>query len=329
MKKVRKRIGILGGGYSAEYEVSMNSAHQVFGEIDPEKYDCLVIEMTRKGWYVILPDGEKKEINRGDFTYTDRDQIKGFDALFNAIHGHPGENGILSAYFDLIGLPVTGSSTFSASLSFNKFACNNLLRPYGIDVARSVIFHDGDVINENEIIAQVGLPCFVKPNSGGSSCGISKVMSKAEIPAAIHLALKEDQSVLIEQYIAGRELECGIIINESDTICLPITEIVTNNEFFDYEAKYTPGVADEITPAEIAQHIVDDCHSTTKRIASILECAGLVRADFIYDGRKLWFLEMNTVPGMTGVSIVPQQIRAMGKTPGAIYEALLADILEE
>lgn len=326
MSAVRKNIAIIAGGYSSEYAISLESAKEVMGALNPDKYASTLVKISQEGWQAVTEDGTYP-INKNDFSYQMNGSPVYFDGVFNSIHGTPGENGIMQAYFELVEIPITGCDSFCSSLTFNKFACNNMLKSLGITVAKSMVIRKGERIDAEKIMNVVGLPCFVKPNSGGSSCGISRVNHKKDLVKAIETALEEDEEVIIEAFLKGSELTCGLVKTAGELLIFPLTEIVSKKEFFDYEAKYTPGVADEITPARIPDEIRDECQALSGRIYEILNCKGLVRMDYILSDGKLWFLEVNTVPGMTPQSIVPQQIRAMGMDPADVYALIMDDIL--
>ncbi len=329
MQTIKKHIAVLAGGYSSEYSISMLSATEILHSLDSERYDGRLVEIRPDGWFVKMEKGDFLPINKDNFSY----QINGapiqFDIVLNSIHGDPGENGKLQAYFELLQQPFSGCDSFCSSLTFNKYVCNSLLSNSDIAVAKSVLLRKGDIPNVNEIIQKIGLPCFVKPNNGGSSCGITRVNQSSQLMPAIEAAFKEDHEVLIEKFLQGRELTCGLVKSGNQFLVLPITEIISKKEFFDYEAKYTPGIADEITPAEIPESLAIQCGDLSKQIYQILNCRGLVRMDYIFSDNQLWFLEVNTIPGMSENSIVPQQIRAMGKTTTEVFNLILEDVMKE
>lgn len=307
---MKKNIAILAGGDSSEYVISIQSAEQLEGIIDREKYNVYKIHVKGIVWN--LSSDETNFVDRNDFSITINNEKIKFDCALIAIHGTPGENGILQSYFDLIKVPYTTCSAFTSALTFNKFATKIFVKEYGIITAKSLIVRRGDKISNEDVVAKVGLPCFIKPNNGGSSFGTTKVKTKEEIQSAIELALKEDHEAIIEEFIAGTEITNGVFSEKGEVKALPITEIVSTKEFFDYEAKYTPGVTNEITPARISPELEKECKETSMRIYKILDCKGVVRIDYIVNNNKLHFLEINTVPGMSKNSIVPQQVRAEG-----------------
>ncbi|MCK5821474.1 MAG: D-alanine--D-alanine ligase [Bacteroidales bacterium] len=329
MSIAKKHIAVLAGGFSSEYSISIQSAKEILRTLDKNKYDALLVEISHQGWFVRSETGEQLPINKNDFSYQENGTPKYFDAVYNSIHGDPGENGKLQAYFELLNQAFTGCDSFCSSLTFNKYVCNSLLRNYGIAVADSIRLRKGDSLNEEDIILKLKLPCFVKPNSGGSSCGISRVNTTSQLIPAINVALNEDPEVIIESLLQGRELTCGLVKTGDEILVLPITEIVSKKEFFDYEAKYTTGAADEITPADIPESIATACGDLSKRIYQILGCRGLVRIDYILTDDQLWFLEVNTIPGMSKNSIVPQQIQAMGSTNTKVFNLILEEVLKD
>ncbi|HBF89422.1 MAG TPA: D-alanine--D-alanine ligase [Bacteroidales bacterium] len=307
---MKKNIAILAGGDSSEYVISIQSAEQLEGIIDREKYNVYKIHVKGSKWN--LSSNENINVDKNDFSIAVSNQKIKFDCALIAIHGTPGENGILQSYFDLIKVPYTTCSAFTSALTFNKFATKLFVKEYGVITAKSIIIRRNDVINSKEIVEKVGLPCFVKPNNGGSSFGTTKVKQVEDIKSAIELALKEDHEAIIEEFISGTEITNGVYSKSGEIKALPITEIVSTKEFFDYEAKYTPGVSNEITPARISPSLEKECKETSKKIYKVLNCKGVVRIDYIIHDEKLYFLEINTVPGMSKNSIVPQQVRADG-----------------
>jgi D-alanine-D-alanine ligase len=324
---MKKNIAVIAGGYSSEYQISIESAKEVISALDSDRFDSTIVEITRDGWFA-RSGNESFAIDKNDFSFGQNGSTHHFDAVFNSIHGTPGEDGTLQAYFELINMPYTGCDSFCSSLTFNKFACNNMLRSLNIPVARSILIRSGDQLDSQTILDQVGLPCFVKPNNGGSSCGTHRVNSSEDLIPAIEDALKEDTEVIIEAFLQGRELTCGLVRMGNDFTIFPLTEIISKKEFFDYEAKYTPGVADEITPADVIDEVNNQCKELSQRIYNVLGCKGIVRMDYILCQDTLYFLEVNTVPGMSTKSIVPQQIRANGMTTTQVYSLILDDLLK-
>lgn len=314
-----KTIAIVAGGYSGEYEVSINSAAQVAARLSPAKFCTFVVEITRQGWVARDADKNEFDIDKNDFTIvTPSGKIKP-DAVFMAIHGTPGEDGKLQGYFDMLGIPHTTCHAFAAALTFNKYACKNYLAPHGILMAPSLLLRRGDAVNSRTIIDSLGLPCFVKPNNNGSSVGVSKVNQEEELLPAIEKIFPDDHEVIIESFIKGREFSCGVFKSGKQEIILPVTEIKSKKEFFDYEAKYTTGMSEEITPAALAPQETFEIQSLSSKIYSILNCRGICRVDFILRHGKFHFLEINTVPGMSTNSIIPQQLRAAGYNVDEFY----------
>lgn len=321
-----KNIAIVAGGDSGEYEVSIKSGNQLFSQIDRTKYSPVLIHMKGMQWTAKL-EGAEVEVDKNDFSVTYNGKKTKFDCALVGIHGTPGEDGKLQSYFELIGLPYTTCGVMTSSLTFNKFATKHYLAPYGIHMAKGLIFHKNDVVNTAEVVKYLGLPCFIKPNNGGSSCGTSKISSEAEMESAIRTALEHDSEVIVEEFIKGTEVTCGVIKTLGKMQVLPIAEIVSKKEFFDYEAKYTSGMADEIIPARIPQKIWEDCEKTSALIYDKLFCRGVVRIDYIIKDEKLFFLEVNTVPGMTEASIIPRMIKAKDISMKEAITMLIEDAL--
>jgi D-alanine-D-alanine ligase len=320
-------IAIVAGGDSSEYEISIKSAKNVLANLDPVRYDATIVELSRNGWFVRDPKGNSYPVNRHDFTWQPNGQVKGFDAVINMIHGTPGENGILPAYFELIGMPFTGCRSFSSSLTFSKYYCNQFLRQCGILVSPSLLFRKPDAANVSLILNQTGLPCFVKPNNGGSSCGTSRVNEPDEILPALHKAFREDKEVIVEKLLVGTEVTCGLFKTKTRSEVFPVTEIISKKEFFDYEAKYTPGLADEVTPARIPDLVARSVQDLSSKIYDLLDCRGVVRMDYILVGDVPWFLEVNTVPGMSEHSIIPKQASFNGLSLNELFSILLEDAM--
>lgn len=323
-----RTIAIAAGGDSSEYGISVKSAEEV-SKILSTGYITYIIVIRGSNWYWEDPRGRYHTIDKNDFTLrTDEGRIR-FDAVFIAIHGTPGENGLLQGYFDMIGIPYTSCGSFCSALTFNKQACKSYLREYGIPMAESLIIKKGDDIDIKKIIGRTGLPCFVKPNASGSSYGVSKVKSEEELLPAIETAFAEGAEVMIESFMAGREVACGVVKTTGKEVVLPVTEIISKNEFFDFEAKYTPGRSDEITPAEIPAQLSDEIKTLSSRVYDYLLCKGIVRVDFIIIGGKPHFLEINTVPGMTAESIVPKQAEAAGIPLEELYSMVIEDLFPQ
>ena len=326
---MKRIIAIVAGGDSSEHDVSMRSAEGIMSFIDKNKYDSYVIELKGQTWQALLADGSRTDVDRNDFSFaTPQGRVKP-DFAYITIHGTPGENGILQGYFELLKVPYSTSGVLVEALTFNKFTLNNYLKSWGVKVADSVLLRkeQADAYTDDDIISRLGLPCFVKPNDDGSSFGVSKVKTAAELRPAITKAFGEDNEVIIESLLEGTEVTCGCYKTKTRSCVFPITEVVTSQEFFDYDAKYN-GKVDEITPARIAPQTAERVSKLTSSIYDILGCKGIIRIDYILSGEKgnetINMLEVNTTPGMTATSFIPQQIRAAGMTPGDV----IADIIE-
>lgn len=323
MKK--RTIAIVAGGDSSELVVSLRSAQGIYSFIDKEKYNLYIVEMEGKRWEVVLPDGSKTPIDRNDFSFLEGGEKKNFDFAYITIHGTPGENGILQGYFDLIGMPYSSCNVLVSAITFNKFTCNQYLKGFGIRVSESMILRKGFEILDEEVINKVGLPCFIKPNAGGSSFGVTKVKTKEDIQPAIEKAFGESDEVMIEAFMKGTEITCGCYKTKNKEVVFPITEVVTGNEFFDYDAKYN-GQVEEITPARIPEETAERVRLLTSAIYDILGCSGIIRIDYIItEGEKVNLLEINTTPGMTATSFIPQQVRAAGLD----IKDVMTDIIED
>lgn len=304
---MQKNIAIVMGGYSSEINISLKSGDVVYNSLDKSKYNVYKVFILKEKWFVV--EGESEfQINRDDFSVTILDRKIIFDCVFNAIHGHPGENGVLIAYFDLLGIKHTSAPSYQMAITFNKRDTLSIVKQYGIKTATSVYLNKNDAINPKKIIDKVGLPCFVKPNNGGSSFGISKVYKVENLTKAIEKATQEDSQILIESFLDGVEVSVGVIQYKRETKVLPMTEIVSENDFFDYEAKYE-GKSDEITPARISEVDRQKLENVAKKIYKILQMKGFSRSEFILVDGEPYFLEMNTVPGMTEESLLPKQAK--------------------
>jgi D-alanine-D-alanine ligase len=306
----KKRIAVVSGGFSGEAAVSMRSASMVMTHIDREKYFPTQVVIEREKWVAIV-NNEEIAINKNDFSYLVNGTKNHFDGVFMIVHGTPGEDGILQGYFQLMGLPFTTGDVLNMAITFNKKATTDALRNLGYTVAKSVMIRKGDDVVADSIISRVGLPCFVKPNNGGSSIGTSKVKAVEDLQAAIDKALREDQQALIESFVSGVEVTCGVIHFQGKVTALPLTEIVTENEFFDYQAKYE-GASQEITPARLPDDMSDKVRELAARIYQDLKCCGMIRVDFIIQDDEPHVIEVNTVPGFSEASIIPQQAEVFG-----------------
>ncbi len=320
-----KNIAIVAGGDSSEYVVSVRSGANVFSAIDRQKFTPWMISIRNGIWSVLEDDKGIASIDKGDFSfYLNGEKIR-LEYAYIMIHGTPGEDGILQGYFDMLGIPYSSCGVQSSALTFNKNFCNKYLRSYDIQMARSLRLVAGEKWNPEEVVRELSLPLFVKPSAGGSSFGVTKVKKEEELAAAVDKALKESPEVLIEQFIEGKEFTCGVVKIGDKKIILPVTEVIPKNEFFDYEAKYTPGMTEEITPARISETLTKKVQSLSSEIYDLCNCKGIVRVDYILKGEIFYFLEINTVPGMTATSFIPQQIRAAGLN----LTNLLTEIIEE
>ena len=315
------------GGYSSEHEISIKSGSVVLKHLNRKKFNLYGIVMTKTSWYHQTKTGEKVEVNKHDFSLELHGSKVHFDCVFNAIHGTPGEDGKLQAYFELLGIPQTSCGSYQAALTFNKRDLLSTLKPYGVDCATSYYINKGDHINAEEIIRKVGLPCFVKANRAGSSFGISKVHKLEEFPAALQNAFKEDHEVIIESFLDGIEVSVGVITYHGETLVLPMTEIVSENDFFDYSAKYE-GKSQEITPARISGVQHQNTLEVAKHIYELLNMKGYSRSEFIFQGDRPFLLEVNTTPSLTEESILPQQAQAAGITLAELFESAIEEALK-
>jgi D-alanine-D-alanine ligase len=316
---MKKNIAIIMGGYSSEIHISIKSGNVVYNCLNKEKYTPFRVLILKEKWVVLDAAENEYLIDKNDFSFVLDGKHVVFDCVFNAIHGAPGENGQILAYLDLINLKHTSAPFYQMALTFNKRDTLSVLKTFGIKAATSMYLNKGDVIQIDEIIEKVGLPCFIKPNNAGSSYGISKAHAHKDILPAIAIALKEDSEILIESFLDGTEVSVGIIQYEGKTKVLPITEIVSENDFFDYQAKYE-GKSQEVTPARISNAQQKKLEETAKKIYKILNISGFSRAEFIFVDEEPYFLEINTVPGFTEESILPQQAKAAGISLEALFE---------
>ena len=327
-----KNIALVTGGYSGEYVISVQSATLIREHLDPAVYQVYLIMISRESWNYTDPDGNLQEVDKNDFSLRLDGRKILFEAAFMAIHGTPGEDGRLQGYFDMIGLPYTGCGVVTSSLTFNKHNCNQVVNNLDIvRVADAALLQKDQDYHIQEILRKIGLPCIVKPNEGGSSIGISKVTDEDDLLPAIRKAFAEDSQVLVEKFIPGREFTCGLYRHGRKLIVLPVTEIISNHDFFDYEAKYTPGKSREITPASIPDSLKELIIVAARGIYSNLNCKGIIRIDFIFREatEELYFLEVNTMPGQTANSLVPQQVRAAGISLREVYGQLIRECMEE
>ncbi|MQP23636.1 D-alanine--D-alanine ligase [Flavobacterium sp. LMO8] len=314
-----KNVAIIMGGYSSEYKISLTSGNVVFNNINRTKFNPYRIHIFKEKWVYVDENDTEFPIDKNDFSVVINGTKVNFDVVFNAIHGTPGEDGLMQAYFELLHIPQTSCDYYQAALTFNKRDMLSVLKPYGIKTAESYYLNLGDEINVETILAKVGLPCFVKPNKSGSSFGISKVKTAAEFLPAIENAYKEDDEIIIESFLDGTEVSVGVINYKGTVTVLPITEIVSENDFFDYEAKYL-GKSKEITPARISDELKVKIETVSKRAYEVLKMKGFSRSEFIIVNNEPFMLEMNTIPGLTTESILPQQAREAGISLPELFE---------
>jgi D-alanine-D-alanine ligase len=323
-----KNIAIVAGGNSSEWVISVKSAALVSAEIENSEYKGYVVQVKGQQWQVLIDNEIKIDIDKNDFSFKLESKKILFDCALILIHGTPGEDGKLQSYFELIGLPYTTCGVLASSLTFNKYACKLFLNEFGIKSAKSFLIKKNQSWKINKIIKELGLPCFVKPNESGSSFGVTKVADIAHLEDAIKHAISESEEVIIEQFIEGTEVTCGMFKTSSKELIFPITEVVSKKEFFDYEAKYTPGLSEEITPARINNDLSEKVRKTSSIIYNALNCRGIVRIDYIISNNIPNFLEVNTVPGMSVNSIVPKQIREAGLTVAEVYKMIIEDVIK-
>ncbi|MCK4661560.1 MAG: D-alanine--D-alanine ligase [Bacteroidales bacterium] len=324
---MKKNIAIIAGGDSSEYVISVKSAAQIEKIVDKKLYNVFTIIIHGTDWKLKTSDNTEIQIDKNDFSINFNGEIIKFECALILIHGTPGEDGKLQAYFELLKIPYTTCNVLTSSLTFNKFFCKTYLNDFGILSPKAIILRKKDKYSVDSIIEKIGLPCFIKPNNGGSSFGISKVADKKDIAAAINKAFNEDDEIIIEEFIEGTEITCGLVKIREKEYIFPLTEIISKNEFFDYEAKYTDGMADEITPARISNELEIKCKKISSEIYDVLGCYGIVRVDFILKDKNFYFIEINTVPGMTANSIVPQQIKTMGLSMKEMITLVIEDAI--
>ena len=326
MKQVMRNIAIVCGGDSSEHDVSLRSAQGLYSFFDKERYNVYIVDIKGQDWHVELHDGTTAKIDRNDFSFVEDGKAMLFDYAYITIHGTPGENGILQGYFDLVGIPYSTSGVLVEAMTFDKFVLNQYLRGYGVSVADSLLIRRGyeHLVNDEEVEQRIGMPCFVKPAADGSSFGVSKVKNADQLAPAIRKAMMESDTIMVEQYLEGTEISIGVYKTQEKSVVLPATEVVTQNEFFDYDAQDN-GQVQEITPARLSDDITRRVREITSHIYDILHCNGIIRIDYIIskDGR-ISMLEVNTTPGMTPTSFIPQQVRAAGLE----MKDVLTDIVE-
>jgi len=325
---MKKNIAIIMGGYSSEYEISLKSGNVVYQTLEKGKYNAYRIHVFKDKWVYVDANDIEYPIDKNDFSATVNSKKITFDCVFNAIHGSPGEDGFMQAYFELLDIPQTSCSMYQAALTFNKRDLLATLKPHGIKTAESYYIDLGDTIDEEAIVAKVGLPCFVKANKAGSSFGISKVYKKEDLQAAIDNSFKEDDEIIIEQFLDGVEVSVGVISYKGETKVLPITEIVSENDFFDYQAKYE-GKSQEITPARISDDYAHKVRLEARKIYETLGMKGFSRSEFIFKNDEPYLLEVNTVPGLTKESILPQQATEAGISVTDLFDNAIEEALKD
>lgn len=316
MKELKRNIAIVCGGDSSEHDVSMRSAQGIYSFFDKERYNVYIVDVKGQDWHVQLANDTIAQIDKNDFTFVCDGKVVEFDYAYITIHGTPGENVLMQGYFDLLHVPYSTSGVLVEAMTFDKYVLNNYLRGFGVNVADSILVRRGEEIDENEVARRLGMPCFVKPAADGSSFGVSKVKEPDQLAAALRVAFMESNEVMIERYMQGTEISIGCYKTKEKSVVFPATEVVTSNEFFDYAAKYN-GQVQEITPARIADATAKAVAEETSRIYDILHCNGIIRIDYIItkdaEGNDcINMLEINTTPGMTATSFIPQQVRAAG-----------------
>jgi len=324
----KPNIAFITGGYSGEAEISYKSAITIEKNLDTTKFNVYKIDITPGGWFYITPGGSRIHMDRDDFSFTDKGQTTRFDAVFIGIHGTPGEDGKLQGYFDMVNLPYTSCDAATSALTMNKRYTVAVAAFGGINVAKSMHLFRHTPVAAETVLSHLSLPVFVKPNSGGSSIGMSKVTEAAALAEALEKAFREDEQVLVEEFISGREFTVGVFKTVKEIIVLPITEIKTQKDFFDFEAKYQ-GMSEEVTPAVLAPDMAKKVTTAARNVYEVFNCRGVVRIDFIYNEAKgePYMLEVNTVPGQSEASIIPQQVRALGWELKDFYTALVEDAL--
>lgn len=327
---MKKNIALLAGGYTGEYEISIKTAITIENNIDKEKYHVYKIIIDRKSWTHETAQGDKIEVDRKDFSLTINGEHIVFDAVFIAVHGTPGEDGKIQGYLEMLNIPFTSCDAIVSGLTFNKIFCNRMIAQTGIvNVSKSLHVFKESPLSNTQILENVKLPVFVKPAEGGSSLATTKVKTEEELKPALEAVFDFDAQAMIEEFVKGREFSIGVYSLQNQIYTLPLTEIISSKEFFDYEAKYTPGVTNEVTPAKVSEEIAEGIASAARSIYYALHCKGICRVDFILEAetQKIYFLEINTVPGQSENSIVPQQVRASGKTLVEFYGNLLEETL--
>lgn len=325
----RLHIALLAGGNSSERGIALQSAAQIAAALDHEKYDVKVVDLHYRNWTYTAPDGKSYEVDKNDFSIEVDGVKRPFDYALVIIHGTPGENGMLQGYLEMMGIPHSSCSTTSSVITFDKISTKRAVRDCGVNLARELFLRRGDSVDVDAIVEELGLPMFVKPNASGSSFGVSKVSRREDLERAVELAFTESDEVLIEEAIVGREMACGVLVTKKQTLLFPVTEIVSKKEFFDYEAKYEAGMSDEITPADISEEVLKELNRMTLAAYKACRCSGVVRVDFIVtESGKPYMIELNSIPGMSGGSIVPKQAREIGLSLGELFDMVIEDTMK-
>lgn len=319
-----RTIAVVAGGDSAEFQISLQTANHIYNSLDKQKYTPYIVELKGKEWNVLV-DNEHYPVDKNSFGFIKGGKGITFDFAYIAIHGTPGENGVLQGYLQMMQIPHSTCNTLSSALSFNKYMCNTYLKQLGFNVAQSVWLKQNVNYNIDNILEQIGLPCFVKPNADGSSFGISKVKERKELETAIQKAFAEGDEVIVETFIDGLEFTCGLVKTKQEEVIFPVTEVLPKKEFFDYEAKYNPDMAEEITPARISEELTLRIQNLSSQIYDALKCKGIVRVDYMIKENRIFILEANTVPGMTANSFVPKQVEAMERDLKDILTLVIED----
>ena len=324
---MKKKLAVVTGGNSSEYVISVKSADTIMENLNAEKYEAYRVEIKDLQWKVIIPGSGEEAIDKNDFSFVSKGEKYNFDAALIMIHGDPGEDGKLQGYFDMLKIPYTSSNVLSSAATFSKHFTKQYLKSYGIESAEWLLLSQRLGYNLSDVKSKIGFPCFVKPNNAGSSFGVSKVSTHDQLKDAVEKAMTEDDEVLVEKNLQGTEITCGVLRTSKAAYKLPVTEIVSKNGFFDYEAKYTDGLAEEIVPARIDDELAKGCQELSLKIYDIFHCNWFARVDYIIENGKLYVLEINTIPGMSKESIVPKMLRADDLSLSDLQDEILADIL--
>lgn len=325
----KQRIAVVMGGDSGEYEISIQSAKVTCQKIDSEKYEVFPVLIHNNEWAYVAPDGSHVPVDRFDFSISPAGGKVKFDAIFIAIHGTPGEDGKLQGYFEMLGIPFTSCDSITSAITFSKYFSNDLAITYGINVPKTFLVRRGHAFDGKTLSDALGFPLFIKPNKAGSSVGVSKVYHLEDVDAAMQKAFVHDNEVLLQQFAQGRELACGAYSRNGKVIVLPVTEIISTKDFFDYEAKYSDGLAQEITPALISEAETSQCQKMTAYLYEKFNCRGIVRFDYFLERGEFWFLEVNTVPGLSEGSIIPKQAAVAGISLKELFSVLIEEALAQ